>query len=151
MTVTRAEDRSHDRRVRTAIPIDDSPDRRGCDEGHVDERDEGRRQAGPIDHSQPYKQRRQLALLELRILDKPGGQAARRKCVHDHVRVGPDDDDDVIDLGVEKGTHDASQEGVAALERQHRLRPSHAGRFAGGKYNGGDHRVILDPITWLMR
>jgi len=38
MTMTRAGNRAHDRRVRAPIPIDDSPNRLGCKEGHVDER-----------------------------------------------------------------------------------------------------------------
>ena len=123
MTMTCAGNRTHDGRTCPAIPIDDGANRRDCDERHVNERHERRRKAWPIDHSQACKQRRKLSLLELGVLDKSRGQTGRPECVDNHARIGPDDDDDVIDFRVEKRTH----------ERVRKVSPPSSGSIALGR------------------
>ena len=58
-----------------------------------------------------------------------------------------DDDDHIVDAGVEKRVDDAREKRVAVAGRQRRLGASHAGRSAGGEDDRGDHgrHVIESP------
>ena len=149
--MSRALDRPYYGCLRAAISLDDGPHGRCGHERNVDQRNERRGKTGPIDQMQPHKQRRELALFEVSILDEPRDETARRKLVHNGSGVGSHNDDDVVDLGLQKSPYDAREEGLAAGKREQCLGPAHTCRLAGSENQGRDHAVILAIVRECAR
>jgi len=134
--------RPHDRHVGGAKAVDDGTNGGRRHEGHIDQGDEGARDAWPVNNLQAGKNRRQLSALVVGVLDKPCRKAAPREVTDNYVLGVPDDDDDVVDARLEQRVNDARKKGASA-KGQIRLRPPHAGRLARREHDRWDHGLIL--------